>query len=114
MINLSQIEELARNAAPADGIVLVRARETLEILESIRRDKATIVDLLHQLEKAKKDKEKTQYIASLWIKALHSVLPKKLHKQAIMTAANAVAAGLRKAGIDTDEASLAQLEPRTK
>ena len=73
----------------------------------------TVIDLLGEKNTAEKQLKETQYLSTLWIKALTSVMPKKMQKRAMKVAGQVIAKGMQEAGMESYDADLGQLEEQT-
>jgi len=69
-----------------------------------------VIDTLAEKDKLQKDLVQTQYLSVLWVKMLDSFVPAEKKREAMSACAQAIAEGMKQAGIKEYEARLAQLE----
>ena len=73
----------------------------------------TTIDLLAEKNIASKHLKETQYLSTLWIKALTSVMPPEMQKKALKVAGQVIAKGMVEAGIKEFDADFEKLEEQS-
>lgn len=88
--------------------------DLLKILDYVDQAHTTIIKLLSDRDKLQKDLAQSHYLSVLWIKMLDSFVPKSKKREAMSACAQAIAEGMKQAGIKEYEANLEQLEQQVK
>lgn len=110
---LSSIEELAKQGVLQATEPPITCDELVAWVCYTRHLTGTAIDLLAEKRQAEKNLKETQYLSTLWIQALTSVMPKKMQKRAMKVAAQVIAKGMQEAGMEDYDANCGQLEQPT-
>ena len=121
---LARLEEWANHAIethepsemfPAMGPdIVLNANEVVVWVRYTRSLQGTAIDLLAEKTKAEEQLQQTQYLSTLWIKAITSVMPKKLQRKALNAAAQSIAEGMKQAGMEGYDVDLGKLEEQVR
>lgn len=90
--------------------VILNADQVVAWVCYTRHLRGEAIDMFAETRQAKKDLKETQYLSTLWIKALTSVMPVKMQRRAMKVAGQAIAKGMQEAGMESYDANLGQLE----
>ncbi|MHA2067255.1 MAG: hypothetical protein ACXABY_23045 [Candidatus Thorarchaeota archaeon] len=107
---LSSIENLAKQGVLQQTEPPITCDELVAWVCYTRHLRGTALDLLTEKKKAEKALKDTQYLSTLWIKALTSVMPKKMQKRALKIAGQAIAQGMQEAGMESYDVDFEELE----
>lgn len=104
------ILECVRAQASAGLEARLSPDNALAVLDYIDHLHGTVIELLSEQNKLKKDVAQTQYLSVLWIKMLDSFVPPTRKREAMTACAASIVEGMKQAGIKEYEAHLAKLE----
>ncbi len=110
---LSSIEKLVKQGVLQATEPPISSDELVAWVCYTRHLTGIAIDLLAEKRQAEKNLKETQYLSTLWIQALTSVMPKKMQKRAMKVAAQVIAKGMQEAGMENYDVDLAQLEQPT-